>query len=93
MSVIYTVVVYIIGQALNETTKLVLAKTDALLSSILKVSLIIIPHFYQLNLKDFVLYRQDISLAYLASVVGYAFTYITFMYFMISYVFNRKNLD
>jgi ABC-type transport system involved in multi-copper enzyme maturation permease subunit len=93
MSVIYTIIVYIVGQALNETTSILFAKNSAIISSILKASTIIIPHFYQLNLKDYVLYRQDLSLHYLLGTVGYTFSYITFMYFMISYVFNRKNLD
>ena len=93
ISVICSIVVYIVGQALNETTKLLFTKTNIIISSILKVANIVIPHFYQFNLKDFVLYRQDISLEYLWGVLFYAFSYIGFMYFMISYVFNRKNLD
>jgi hypothetical protein len=85
--------VYIVGQALNETTGLLFAKSNAVFFSILKASTVIIPHFYQLNIKDFVLYRQDISLHYLSRIVGYTLSYIVFMYIMISYVFNRKNLD
>jgi ABC-type transport system involved in multi-copper enzyme maturation permease subunit len=93
MSVIYTIIVYIVGQALNETTGLMIVKSNAVFSGILKSSAIIIPHFYQLNLKDFVLYKQNLTSHYLLGIVGYTISYITFMYFMISYVFNRKNLD
>jgi ABC-type transport system involved in multi-copper enzyme maturation permease subunit len=93
MSVIYTIVVYIVGHALNDTIKIVFSKSSVIINAILQFSTIIIPHFYQLNLKDFVLYRQDISSQYLLTVVAYAMSYISFMYFMISFVFNKKNLD
>jgi ABC-type transport system involved in multi-copper enzyme maturation permease subunit len=93
LSVIFTIVVYVVGQALNDTLKILFAKTNVLFSGILKFSTILIPHFYQLNLKDYVLYKQDLSLQYLLTVTAYAICYTAFMYFMISYVFNRKNLD
>jgi len=93
MSVIYTIVVYVVGQALNDTLKIIFAKSSIVFSSILKFSTVIVPHFYQLNLKDYVLYNQDLSFDYLLTVIGYTLGYISFMYFMISYIFNRKNLD
>jgi ABC-type transport system involved in multi-copper enzyme maturation permease subunit len=93
MAVIYSVVLYIIGQAINEASGLIFAKSNAFFSKILSFATIIIPRFYQLNLKEYLLYRQDISINYLLGVVGYTVCYIAFMYFLISYVFNRKNLD
>lgn len=93
MSVIYSIAVYVVGHAISSVGENIFAKSNVFFSSVLKVSMIVIPHFYELNLKDFVLYRQDITLHYLLSVVLYSFIYMGFMYCLISYVFNRKNLD
>jgi ABC-type transport system involved in multi-copper enzyme maturation permease subunit len=93
MSVIYTIAIYVVGQAINTVGQNLFAKSSLIFSKIIEVSKVIVPRFYELNLKDFVLYRQDISLHYLFSVIAYALAYIGFMYFLISYVFNRKNLD
>lgn len=93
MSVINTIVVYIVGHVLNETLTIIFTKTNMFFSGILKFTSILIPHFYQLNLRDYVLYRQNIETFDLLKITIYAFGYIAFMYFIISYIFNRKNLD
>lgn len=93
MSVLYTIAVYVSGHAISTLGQNMFAKNNAFYSMVLKIASWIIPRFYQLNLKDFVLYRQDISLNYLMTSSLYALMYIVFMYFLISYVFNRKNLD
>lgn len=93
MSVIYSIAIYIIGHAVGSVGDNLFAKSNMFFSSVIKLTKILIPHFYELNLKDFVLYRQDITIHYLMGVVLYALLYIGFMYCLISYVFNRKNLD
>ena len=93
MSVIYTIATYITGQAFNEASQTLFAKTNSYFTNTLKLVTVIIPHFYKLNLKDFVLYRQNLASSYLFSVVLYSLTYTIFMYFLISHIFNRKNLD
>lgn len=93
MSVIYTIAIYVSGHAIGNVAQNTFAKSNWLFANSLKVFTVIIPHFYELNLKDFVLYRQDITFQYLSGVILYALVYIIFLYFLISYVFNRKNLD
>lgn len=93
MSVIYTIVVFVVGHSLNETSKMFFAKTNAVFSKIIDLSFFIVPNFYKLNLKDFVLYKQDVDFSYLIGVQSYAFLYTASLLLFIAYIFKNKNLD
>jgi hypothetical protein len=54
---------------------------------------LVLPGFYKLNLKDFVIYKKDIGWDYLLGAFSYGTSYSLFLLFMIIYVFNKKNLD
>lgn len=93
LSVIFTVVIFIAGHSINETSKILIAKDSHLFSGILKISNFFIPNFYKLNLKDFVLYKQSIPLNYLLSTEGYGLLYIMALLFAVAAIFKNKNLD
>jgi ABC-type transport system involved in multi-copper enzyme maturation permease subunit len=93
MAVIYSIVIFIVGHALNETSKIFLAKNSAFFHAALSLAEIILPNFYKLNLKDFILYRQDITMSYLLGIQLYSILYIGFLLCIISYIFKNKNLD
>lgn len=93
LAIIYTVVIFIAGHAINETAKLWFAKVSPLFSSILDVSLFLIPNFYRLNLKDFLIYQQNISTSYLQLTQLYILIYLAALITAIILIFKNKNLD
>lgn len=93
LSVIYTITVFIIGHALNETSKLLLLKLSPVLKAILEISFIILPNFYRLNLKDFILYQQTVSINYLIMTHLYIIIYLGALLMATSLIFKNKNLD
>ncbi len=93
LSVIYSIGIFIVGHAINETSKLVFTKISLLFSTILKICFFIIPNFYRLNLKDFIIYQQSISNEYLLTTHLYILLYLVAMLTALYYVFSNKNLD
>jgi len=93
LSVIYTVGIYIVGNAINETSKMLFAKSSLIISSILKAGVLFIPSFYRLNLKDFVIYKQSVSSEYLINTHVYILLYLVALITTVHLVFKNKNLD
>lgn len=93
LSVVYSVGVFITGHALNETSKNLFAKISPLFNGILEVSFVILPNLYRLNLKDFLLYRQSVSLSYLSSTLIYTVFYTSALLALIVLIFKNKKLD
>lgn len=93
LSVVYTLCVFIIGHAVNETSKLFFTKASPVTSSIVKVLNVVIPNFYRMNLKDFMIYQQNISLDYFLNTTFYTVTYALGLCFLMILIFRNKNLD
>lgn len=93
LSVICTFVVYVTGHALNETSKILFLKLNPLLSGILDVCFFILPNFYKLNLKDFLLYQQNLELSYLLNIQLYSLVYLAAILTLVVFIFKNKNLD
>ncbi len=93
MAVIYSIFIFIIGHALNETSKLFFAKADPVMREIINISFYFVPNFDKLNLKDFVIYKKSMEIDYLAGMQIYSFVYVLALFFLITYIFKNKNLD
>lgn len=93
LSVLYTVVVYISGHAINEASKIWFTKASPFFSAILDVGYFIIPNFYKFNLKDYLIYNQSLKLEYLAMTQAYGVLYLGALLGLIMLVFKHKNLD
>lgn len=93
MSVIYTIVVAVVGHSLNETSKILFAKINPFFNTLVKIGNVILPNLYKLNLKDFVLYQQTVSFDYLSKVLLYFLLYTTALLIFVVQVFKSKNLD
>ncbi len=93
LSVLYSIMIFIAGHAINETSKILFAKISTLFSTILEVSFFILPNLYKLNLKDYLLYQQSISFNYLLTTQLYFAVYITSLLALIILIFRNKNLD
>lgn len=93
LSVVFSTCVFIVGHALNETSKLIFTKISAFFSNIVNISSVFVPNLYRLNLKDYLLYKQSIPFDYLFKTQAYAVFYIIALVFLIIIIFKNKNLD
>lgn len=83
----------LLGHAVKETQETTFALKREYIKLILKIYHLILPAFYKLNLKDFVIYKKNIDLSYLMNSLSYSILYISALFFFVVYFFNKKNLD
>lgn len=93
LSVVFTIVIFVVGHSVNETSKILFTKMSPLLSAGVELSLFALPNLYRLNLKDFLLYQQNISQAYLLTTQLYVALYVAAQLALIGFIFRHKNLD
>ena len=93
LSSLLSTIVLILGHAVKETQNLTFAKNHPSLKLLLEVYHFVLPGFYKLNLKEFILYKTKLPLEYLFSSLAYGITYSGFLLVMIILIFNRKNID
>jgi len=93
LAVILAVVVLLLGHSIRDTQEIQFVKNSPLLNHVLDAYHFILPAFYKLNLKDFVIYNKTLSLDYLLPNLCYGVLYSSFLMLMIVVIFNKKNLD
>lgn len=93
LSTSISTVILMLGHAIKETQSTGFVEKRAFLKTILEIYHLILPGFYKLNLKDFVIYNQTIDSSYLMNSFLYGSCYSLFLFCLIIMIFNRKNLD
>ncbi len=93
LAVIYTIIFWIAGHSISTTSKILFAKSNSFFSISLKNISCIVPDLEKINLKDFLIYEQSVTVDFLFRTQLYAIIYIAALLFMISYFFKNKNLD
>jgi ABC-2 type transport system permease protein len=93
LSSVFSFVLLIAGHFIADTQNIFFVKSRPILGEILKFYHYVLPGFYKLNIKDFVIYKQSLSTEFLVMNTIYGLSYSAFLLFIIIYVFNRKNLD
>lgn len=93
LSVLFAVVLLLLGHVIKDTEDISFVKSNPFATKILEFYHFILPGFYKLNLKDFVIYKQSLPLSYLGSSLAYGVLYSAFLLTVIVFIFNRKNLD
>lgn len=93
LSTVTALLFLVLSHALKETQEITFVATRETFKWALKFFHLVLPGFYKLNLKEFVVYQQEIPLSYVLSSLVYGLMYCTFLYTMIIYRFNKKNLD
>ena len=93
LSTIFGIVLLISGHAIQETLSITFVKTNVVFENFLSLYHMLFPAFYKLNLKDFVIYQQDLSAQFLTNSLLYGVSYSLFIFLLIVFFFNRKNLD
>lgn len=90
---IISFLVLVLGHAIKETQFTTFVQNRPEIKQLLEFYHLILPGFYKLNLKDFVTYKQDITMSYLWSAATYGSLYSLALLFMIIFIFNKKNID
>ena len=93
LSVICTFSIFVVGHALNETSKIIFLKMSPVFKSIVDACFFLIPNLYKLNLKDFLIYQQNIGQEYLFMNFTYAILYLAGILTVVMLIFKNKNLD
>ncbi len=93
LSSLISVVILLLGHAVKETQGVGFVQNNPFVKTILEIYHFILPGFYKLNLKDFVLYKTALPLEYLFSSLVYGLSYSAFLLLVIIFIFNRKNID
>lgn len=93
LSTIISLVILVSGHAVKETQNTSFVEHRPVLKGILEIYHLVLPAFYKLNFKEFVVYNQAIDVTYVLSSFAYGCTYSFFLLFLIIKIFNSKNLD
>ena len=93
VTVLVSICLYVVGHAINPEKISLIIKKSLGLQGIVDAINWTIPNFYKLNLKDLVLYQQNIETSYLVGTSVYAISYILFLIALCLFIFKRKNLD
>ncbi len=93
LSVLFGLGVLIVGHTYEATIKVAKVFSGNWLSKIIENFSFFIPNLSKLNLKDSVIYKQNLEPEYLLNMGLYAFIYIAAVYILVSVIFKHKNLD
>jgi len=93
ISVILTVISYICGHAISGIKLTSTYKLNSSFQVLIDLYHFILPGFYKLNLKDFVLYEQKVEYSYLFASMTYGLLYSGFLIMLAIIIFDKKNLD
>lgn len=93
LSTLISFVILMLGHAIQETQFITFVQNRPILGKVLGFYHLVLPGFYKLNLKDFVIYKQSIDSSYLINAFMYGTSYSLFLLFLILYIFQKKNLD
>lgn len=93
LSTIISVVVLLLGHAVKDTQNVTFVIHRPWIKDILDVYHFVLPGFYKLNIKDFIIYKSSLPMDYLLNSLTYGVLYSSFILVMIVVIFNRKNID
>lgn len=93
ITIIMSIVVMIAGYATLDIMDSNVVKKNPILSSTLQFYHLVLPGFYKLNLRDFVVYNQNLPFDLLFKNFVYGVSYSTALVFLSIQLLNRKNLD
>jgi ABC-type transport system involved in multi-copper enzyme maturation permease subunit len=93
LTIFFVFTLYTIGHSLDGALQSKMAKLNPFLAKMLSLFDIVLPMFYKLNFKDFLLYRADIDMNVLNLSLSYAFVYCLGLFLLNIEIFRKKDLD
>ena len=92
MTVVSSLIIFILGHALTSTMAYEFVNNRGFLKGLLKVYSVFFPNFSRLNIKDFVLYQNDLPSSFLMGNVLYSTIYIIALFLLSSFILQKKDL-
>ena len=93
LSLIYTFVLYVIGNVLNETIVLTFVENRPVLQKVIDIIRWVVPNFSVLNIKEYVLYQNNLSFNYLLFAGAYGIFFCVALMAISSIIFYKRDLD
>jgi ABC-2 type transport system permease protein len=93
ISTVASLIILASGHAIKEAQGALFVESRPFLKMIVDFYHLVLPAFYKLNFKEFVVYSQTIDTTYVIQAFVYGSLYSLFLFFMIVYVFKLKNFD
>jgi ABC-2 type transport system permease protein len=93
LATIISLVILLLGHSVKETQNIAFVANRPLLKGTLDVYHLVLPGFYKLNFKEFVIYNHQMDASFAMYALAYGLAYSLFLFSMILLIFNRKNLD
>ena len=92
LAVILTFFLYLSGHAVNASL-IEKFKSSPIISTFLEKYHYFLPGFHKLNVKDFILYQEDLELSFVIQTLGYGCLYLLALILLTCFVFVKKDLD
>ncbi len=93
LSVLFSLALLLLGHVIKDTQEISFVKNSPFAVKILEAYHFMLPAFYKLNLKDFVIYKNELPFSYLVGNLAYGIIYSGFLLLVVVFLFQRKNLD
>jgi ABC-type transport system involved in multi-copper enzyme maturation permease subunit len=93
LSIILSLIVLVLGHNINNSLELTGVKANPLLEYVIKVYAFFFPDLSKLNIKEFVLYENNLDLLYLSQISAYGIVYPLILLFISSFLFSNKDLE
>ncbi len=87
------ILLLVVGHAINETQSILYVQLRPWLSNVVELYHLVLPGFYRFNLKDLVLYQQELATDQIVRTFFYWLFYTTGLISCSAWILNRKNLD
>jgi len=92
-SILLSITFWIAGHSIDSIINTIFVKDSYWIKTVLTFYSNYFPNFNRLNLKDYVLYDQNIEPEYLYGGLIYTCLYLIAIFIIMSYVFKKKNFD
>jgi ABC-type transport system involved in multi-copper enzyme maturation permease subunit len=93
LAVLFTIVLYVSGHSISSAKLTTFATNSTIFSNLLETYQFILPAFYKLNIKEFVIYKQSLSIEFILKTAAYGCIYSLFLILLSIIIFEKKNLD
>jgi ABC-2 type transport system permease protein len=92
LSVIYTIVIYVMGHAIPHVFELPFVKNNIFLEKFLVGLSYIMPNLDKINLKGYVIYNESLSLGTYVQLFSYSSIYCLGLLIIVKIIFDKKEL-
>ncbi len=93
LAIIFSISIYVSGYAIRGALSLPDVKSNVALTKVVTLISYVIPNFSLFDIKNFVLYKQELDSMYLLGTLGYSITFSLIFLVVSSLVLSSKDLN